>query len=156
MTPLLLTALFSLEATSCRSGGTQDPAPKQSTGAQLETEIVEGTLAGVGAFGPETAAFLPCGVPEAWWLEFHERTPELDRQLREQEATDLRARLEDCDRKTGLAGCDRWVYLELDGVRSRSGRYGHMGGYSRELQVRKVLRVTRDVPGSCSVRRLTR
>jgi hypothetical protein len=154
-TQLVLIGLVSIASTSCRSGDMQEPASKQSIGSRLDTEVAVGTLAGVGAFGPETQAFFPCGGSEAWWLEFDERTPELDQQLREQEATDLRARLEECDRKTGLVGCDRWAYLELDGIRSRSGQYGHMGGYSREVRVRKVLRVGRDVPSNCVVRRLT-
>ena len=94
-------------------------------------------------------------MSEAWWLEFHGRSPELDKQLDEQEAIDLKARLEDCYRETGLAGCDRWVYLQLEGIPSGPGQYGHMGGYPREVQVSKVLRVTRDVPPSCIVRRPT-
>jgi hypothetical protein len=95
-------------------------------------------------------------LSEEWWLEFDARWPELDKALAEQGKTDLAARLAECDRKTGLSGCDKWVYLELDGIPSVPGRYGHMGGYSRELRVKKILRVVRDVPASCEVRRLTR
>jgi len=112
-------------------------------------------FSGIGGFGREAQAFLPCGLSQEWWLEFDARWPELDRVLAEQEKVDLSSRFAECDRKTGLFGCDKWVYLELDGVPSEPGRYGHMGWYSRELRVTKLLRVTRDVPPTCEVRRLT-
>ncbi len=116
---------------------------------------LEKKFTGIGGFGREAQAFLPCGLSQEWWLEFDARWPELDRALEEQGKAELSSRLEECDRKTGLFGCDKWVYLELDAVPSEPGRYGHMGWYSRELRVTRVLRVTRDVPSACKVRRLT-
>ena len=152
---LLGIALLSLNVTSCRSRSLPESAANASTDARQGVELSKGAFKGIGGFGREAQAFLPCGVSQEWWLEFDARSPELDKALAEQKMTELSARLEECDRKTGLPGCDRWVYLELDGIPSLPGRYGHMGGYSRELRVQKVLRVTRDVPASCEVRRLT-
>jgi hypothetical protein len=147
-------ALLSLTVVSCRSRR-PDSAPKASTDARQDVVAHKGAFSGIGGFGREAQAFLPCGLSQEWWLEFDARWPELDKALAEQDKTDLSARWEDCDRKTGLFGCDKWVYLELDGIASVPGRYGHMGSYSRELRVKRVLRVTRDVPASCEVRRLT-
>lgn len=153
---IVLVALLSPGAASCRSRSAQDSSSRASTDSPPRAELLEGTFTGIGGFGREAQAFLPCGISQEWWLEFDRRWPELDKRLAEQEATDLSARLEDCERKTGMVGCDKWVYLEFDGVRSGPGRYGHMGGYSRELRVTKVSRVTRAVPDGCAVRRLTR
>jgi len=121
----------------------------------FDATLLEREFRGIGGFGREAQAFLPCGLSQEWWVEFDADSPELDRALAEQANLDLPSRLEECDRKTGLFGCDKWVYLELDGVASEQGRYGHMGWYWRELRVTKVLQVTRDVPAACEVRRLT-
>jgi len=150
---LLLSALLALEAGSCKSKQMQ--SSEGLTDSRSDPGIHAGSFVGLGGFGREMAAFLPCGISEAWWLKFDGRSPELHKLLAVEEVPDLSARLEDCARRTGLVGCDKWVYLELDGVRSGPGQYGHLGGYSRELRVRKVVRATRDAPPTCIVRRLT-
>ena len=133
------------------------PSPAEaSIRSRSDADIVERRFAGLGGFGREAQAFVPCGLAQEWWLDFDARWPELDEALAAQEVVDLTARLEECGRKTGAIGCDKWVYLELAGVPSDPGRYGHMGWYSRELRVTKVLRVTRDVPAACEVRQLER
>jgi hypothetical protein len=152
---LLGIALLLFNATSCRSRRPLGSASNAPADARHDVEPTAKAFSGIGGFGREAQAFLPCGLSQEWWLEFDARWPELDKALEEQNKADLSARLDECDRKTGLHGCDKWVYLELDGVPSQPGQYGHMGGYSRELRVQKVLRVTRDVPASCEVRRLT-
>jgi len=152
---LLGIVLLSLVATSCRSRSVPASASRASIDAQLGAERREGPFTGIGGFGREAQAFLPCGLSQKWWLDFDARSPELDEVLAEQEEADLSARLENCGRKTGLVGCDKWVYLELDGIPSGLGQYGHLGVYSRELRVEKVLRVARDVPVGCEVHRLT-
>jgi hypothetical protein len=121
----------------------------------LDAAPHDNKFSGIGGFGREAQAFLPCGLAQEWWLEFDARSPALDRALAEQDGVDLSLRLEECGRKTGLFGCDKWVYLELAGVPTESGRYGHMGWYSRELRVTKVLRAARDVPPACEIRRPT-
>ena len=138
---------------ACSRG--KGPSPTAVSPPAFDAALVERKFSGIGGFGREAQAFLPCGLSQEWWLEFDTRWPELDRALVEQEKVELSSRLEECDRKTGLFGCDKWVYLEFHGVLSEQGRYGHMGWYSRELRVTRVLQVARDVPTACEVRRLT-
>lgn len=138
---------------ACSRG--KGPSPTAVSSPVFDAALLEKKFSGIGGFGREAQAFLPCGLSQEWWLEFDTRSPELDRALAEQEKVELSSRLKECDRKTGLFGCDKWVYLELDGALSEPGRYGHMGWYSRELRVTRVLQVTRDVPTTCEVRRLT-
>lgn len=136
-------------------GSSKGPSLTSVPSPMFDAPSLEKRFSGIGGFGREAQAFLPCGLSQEWWLEFDAHWPELDKALAEQREQDLSLRLEECNRKTGLLDCDKWVYLELDGMASEPGRYGHMGWYSRELRVTRVLRVTRDVPATCEVRRLT-
>src|SRR4051794_423038 len=113
---LLRIALLALMATSCRSRSPVDSASKAPTDARQDDEPPSGTFTGIGSFGREAQAFLPCGLSQGWWLELDARWPELDKALAEQDEADLSTRLEECHRKTGLLGCDKWVYLELAGI----------------------------------------
>jgi hypothetical protein len=154
--PIYLVAGLLAVASSCKSGQvlnvTQDASTESPAAA---TRGAVGKFAGLAAFGRETQAFIPCGESEEWWLELEFRVPELDKLLEQQRQRDLGKRLDECDRKTGLPDCDRWAYVEFDGALSGPGRFGHMGGYSRELRPLRFSRVAQEAPSTCVVRRLT-
>lgn len=154
--PIYLVASLLTVASSCKSQ--QVPNVTQDVSAEspdAASRGAEAKFSGLVAFGRETQAFISCGGSEAWWLELEFREPELDRLLEQQKERDLEKRLDECERTTALPDCDRWAYVELAGVLSSRGRFGHMGGYPRELRPLKFSRVVQDVPSTCVVRRLT-
>lgn len=88
----------------------------------------------VGTFtsGFEVIAFKPCNSDEVWWVN-GERVPMAD--LYARYAT-LTKRMEP-------------VHVQLRGLISERGAYGHMGGYAREFYVQEVLEVRAVQPDDC-------
>ena len=84
-------------------------------------------------FGFETSAFQPCGDAEQWWLAGDaDVMGELGQAFASVRET-LGARL----------------YVEVRGVLSREGSYGHMGAYPREFHVTEVLTARPSREGDC-------
>jgi len=88
------------------------------------TVYSEGTYAGLYHFGFERSEFRFLGGREHWWLtgDIEDVTSRMARPSANQPA-ELRSP----------------VFLVVEGELSEPGRFGHMGGYRRELRVLKVL-----------------
>ena len=78
----------------------------------------EGVYSGYYVWGFEVSAFYPQGARERWWLVRHGKI-------------DLHE----------LNGSE--VYLAVRGTLTPKGKYGHLGGYDRELYVTDVIELTR-------------
>jgi hypothetical protein len=88
---------------------------------------------GYVVFGFETSAFQPCGDAEQWWLTGDtDVMGELDRALLA------------VDETTGAR-----LYVEVRGVLSREGNYGHLGAYPREFHVTEVVQARPEMEGDC-------
>jgi hypothetical protein len=77
------------------------------------------TLRGHYSQGFEVDSFRECGSEESWWVT---------------DAEPLRSRYRDL-----ATAQHQSVYVELRGEAGPRGRYGHLGGYTRELSVDQVL-----------------
>mgnify|MGYP001340650446 CR=1 FL=1 len=75
-----------------------------------------GQYAGYYKHGFEVSEFVPAGSTEKWWLNGSIPCLPVNRQNAELPV----------------------VYLEVQGVLSQKGRHGHLGAYTRELQVSSV------------------
>ena len=85
------------------------------------TGLAEEQFAGYYSQGFEVDAFRPCGSEERWWVT---------------EGTELRSRY------AALAPKQyEEVYVEIRGHAGPSGRYGHLGAYSRELAAGEVIAI---------------
>jgi hypothetical protein len=89
-----------------------------------------GVFRGAYLAGFELSDFYVEGANEVWWIEPG------DWQAYLQETA------ESADR-----GCCGPIYVELEGVLSADGSYGHLGIYHRELTVARVLAVRPFKPG---------
>jgi uncharacterized protein YceK len=94
------------------------------------TEYTQGTYAGLYWFGFERSHFAFLGGRERWWLT---------------------GDIEGVTRRMGSPSLDKPelhnpVFLVVEGDLSRPGHYGHMGAYSRELHVTKVLELQQMSP----------
>lgn len=88
--------------------------------------------AGTFTYGFEVIAFKPCNSDEVWWLN-GDIAP----------MKDLRTRYEALTQKMDP------VHVQLRGLISERGIYGHMGGYQREFYVQAVLDVRDLHPDDC-------
>lgn len=77
--------------------------------------------AGLYAQGFEVDSFRPCGSPEKWWVVQGEELRERYRQVATQPYEE--------------------VYVVVRGRVGPPGRYGHLGGYSRQLSMTEVVQV---------------
>lgn len=69
----------------------------------------------------EVDAFVPCEISERWWVEDPQQLL-----------------LPHVTWSDGHVGGE--IYVEVQGVVSEPGRYGHLGAYDRILTVREVMR----------------
>jgi len=108
-------------------------APAKSRVRNATPEL---SFRGVYTLGFERSEFVPCrGAKDRWWVT-GAPTPVQGR-------PDLFAPY----RKPGVLGFT--VYVEWRGKASAKGRYGHMGAYSREMNVTQVRAVSGVVPADC-------
>jgi hypothetical protein len=92
------------------------------------------TRQGYVVLGFETSAFQPCGDAEQWWLSGD---------------TDVMGELENAFADLGGTAGAR-LYVEVRGVLSREGSYGHLGAYPREFHVTEVVDARPAEDGDCS------
>ncbi len=83
--------------------------------------------------GFETSSFQPCGDAEQWWLSGD---------------TDVMGELGNAFADLGGTAGAR-LLVEVRGVLSREGSYGHLGAYPREFHVTEVVEVGPEVDGDC-------
>ncbi len=84
--------------------------------------------------GFETSSFQPCGDAEQWWLSGD---------------TDVMGELGKAF--TDLGGtAEARLFVEVRGVLSREGSYGHLGAYPREFHVTEVVEARLGQPADCS------
>jgi hypothetical protein len=88
---------------------------------------------GYVVLGFETSAFQPCGDAEQGWLSGD---------------TDVMRELEDAFAGMGETAGAR-LLVEVRGVLSREGSYGHLGAYPREFHVTEVLEARPSQAGDC-------
>jgi hypothetical protein len=89
----------------------------------------EETLAGHYSQGFEVDAFRPCGSEERWWVT---------------EGEELRARY-----RALAPGQYQEVYVELKGHTGPTGKYGHLGAYTRELSAGEVIEIRPSTDRDC-------
>jgi hypothetical protein len=102
------------------------PAPTATLGG--EPKDYTGTF----RYGFEVIAFKPCNSDEVWWLNGDAAAMK-----------DLRTRYEALTKKMEP------VHVQLRGLISERGIYGHMGGYQREFYLQDVLDVRVLQAGDC-------
>lgn len=78
------------------------------------------------AQGFEMSSFVPCDGEEDWWAV---------------------GNLQPITREAPYDYSP--VYVEVTGAVTEPGRYGHLGAYDRELNIREVRLVQREVPDAC-------
>jgi hypothetical protein len=88
--------------------------------------------AGTFTYGFEVIAFKPCTSGEVWWLN-----------------GDVAAMIELRTRYTALTKTMQPVHVQLRGLVSERGIYGHLGGYQREFYLQDVLEVRAKQSGDC-------
>lgn len=88
--------------------------------------------AGSFRYGFEVISFEPCNSDEVWWLNGEAAAMK-----------ELRTRY------AALTQTMQPVHVQLRGLISERGIYGHMAGYPRELYVQDVLEVRAIQPGDC-------
>jgi hypothetical protein len=84
-----------------------------------------GVYLGYYTYGYEVSSFVPVGSRETWWLSGV--TPCQEELLREQRQS-----------AAGLHA-NPTIYVEVRGALTSKGKYGHLGNYSRELEVQQAL-----------------
>ena len=102
------------------------PSPTATLGGEPQD------YAGTFRYGFEVISFEPCNSNEVWWLNGEAAA-----------MTKLRTRYE------ALTKTMQPVYVQLRGLISERGFYGHMGGYQREFYLQDVLEVRAIQPGDC-------
>jgi hypothetical protein len=70
-------------------------------------------------FRREVSAFKPCDLDERWWV--HSGSELLREQL---------------TWPNGIVGGE--LYIEVEGIVSKRGSFGHLGAYDRQLEIQKV------------------
>jgi hypothetical protein len=85
------------------------------------TGLADERFAGYYSQGFEADAFRPCGSEERWWVT---------------EGTELRARYAALSPEPYEE-----VYVEVRGHAGPTGKYGHLGAYTRELATREVISI---------------
>lgn len=96
-----------------------------------------GTFRGRFTSGFETSSFIPCGKNERWWVSGN---------------TQGFANALAAQRPPGVAApAYPWgsVYARVRARVSWKGRYGHMGGYVREMDVLEVIEAGATPPSDC-------
>jgi hypothetical protein len=93
------------------------------------TGVADEQFAGHYSQGFEVDAFRPCGSEERWWVT---------------EGTELRSRYAALSPKQYEE-----VYVEIRGHAGPSGRYGHLGAYTRELAVGEVITMAPAAERNC-------
>ena len=92
----------------------------------LGAEVVKGLY--ISAF--ERSEFIPCGSKESWWL-----------------TGSVFSEIESFIKENSLRGQksdwypNKPVYVELVGIKSKKGKYGHMGAYTNEFTASKALKI---------------
>jgi hypothetical protein len=124
-------------ATLTASAPTSVPPTRAPTVPPLPT--VTPTLGGEpqeysGSFtyGFEVISFKPCNSDEVWWLNGEAAA-----------MSDLRTRY------AAITKTMQPVHVQLRGLISERGIYGHMGGYQREFYLKDVLEVRAKQPTDC-------
>ena len=84
--------------------------------------------------GFETSAFQPCGDAERWWLSGD---------------TDVMGELQDAFASMGETAGSR-LFVDVRGVLSREGSYGHLAAYPREFHVTEVIEARPGREGGCA------
>ena len=102
------------------------PSPTATLGG--EPKDYTGTF----TYGFEVISFKPCNSAEVWWLDGDAAA-----------MTDLRTRYE------AITQTMQPVHVQLLGLLSERGIYGHMGGYQRQLYVQDVLEVRPSQTDDC-------
>ena len=98
----------------------------------LGGEVVKGLY--ISAF--ERSEFIPCGSKESWWL-----------------TGPVFLKIESFIKENSLRGQksdwhpNKPVYVELIGIKSKKGKYGHMGAYTNEFTAFKALKI--DTENAC-------
>lgn len=141
---LLLGILTSAASTGCRARPAEHKMPLAGCLSAIERSEA-GKFQGFLTSGREEQAFIPCDCDEAWWVKYNKVTVGRVRAAN---------RNNDCYQTFDRPGCQEWMYVELSGVLSPAGQYGHMGGYHRELRVDEIHRLSQDVPSTCEIRRM--
>jgi len=110
----------------------------------------KGQYRGFLRLGPESMTLQPCDTPERseWWWDFEAGSggwKGVEGGIMAESVLDAQPR---CDLYT--LPCE-WqeVYVEIDGRLSEKGHFGHMGGYERELIVKKVWYASLSARGPC-------
>lgn len=115
---------------SCRQ-----PSGPPIPGASTPVPTTQGEIyQGLHTVRFEESSLAPCHSDDRWWMsggvveiwKFVDTHPEI---------------------KTGAIGFD--VFVRVRGKLSPQGRYGHMGAYSRQLEVQQVLDIHVPNPADC-------
>jgi hypothetical protein len=80
---------------------------------------------GYYTYGYEVSNFVPVGTRETWWLSGVAPCPD---ELLRQERNSVQG-----------SHANPTIYVEVRGALTSQGKYGHLGNYSRELQVHQAL-----------------
>ena len=119
-----LTALPLLLAAGCSRLPAAPDAPESFRASGGITRQAPATYKGFWTLNFEGSSFVPCGSSERWWLGAS------------REST-LRAQLKAVAGEGFLVehGHPQPVYIEVRGRVSEPGHFGHLGAYSRDLEV---------------------
>jgi hypothetical protein len=98
-----------------------------------------GTFRGVYQTAFEMIAFTPCNSGERWWV-----TP-----VNAPGWNSLQRALHRIDPIASGPGRVQRAYVELQGDTSATGQFGHLGAYTRELRVTRVLASAPVANGQC-------
>jgi len=141
--------VFGLLAYGIGSGCRARPAERKLPAPGCMRAIEEsdgGKYRGFLTWGREEGAFIPCDCDDIWWVKYNKGAVGQVHAAR---------RNSGCYEAFGNPACDEWIYAELSGDVSPTGRYGHMGWYHRELRVDQIDRLSQGVPSTCNIRRIT-
>jgi hypothetical protein len=130
ITAHVMATLTAAAPTNVPSTPTPTSPPLTSPTATLGGEPKDYT--GTFRYGFEVISFKPCNSDEVWWLNGDAAA-----------MTDLRTRYEALTQKMEP------VHVQLRGLSSERGIYGHMGGYQREFYLQDVLEVRAKKAGDC-------
>jgi TPR repeat protein len=82
--------------------------------------------------GFEVSAFTPLGTRENWWTKWDTSTAMLDAALKD---------------APGRGAISPTLLVVIQGRVSEEGRHGHMGQYSRQITVSRILAARKPLPG---------
>ena len=131
---LILLFLFVSACTSTRAG-------------DIDTHISNNDLSPISApeyvghyeFGFEVAAFTECGSSETWWIARGSAMQPVAEFINKH-----RKLINKQNPYTGR------VFVHWRGLVSPLGRYGHWGGYSRQIKVIEILEIRMPSPNDCN------